>query len=411
MSIEHQRALVLDAKHAGLWPEEAAAVFIDLDVLEARWRRLAAAFPHGTLHAVAIKANPLVEILRALVGWGAGLEAASEGEVRLASAAGCAPQRIVFDSPVKTRGELARALALGIHINADNRDELRRIEALRSLRTTASTIGVRINPEVGAGAIASTSVAVKGGKFGVSLEREGAALQDQIVAMGGVDALHVHVGSQGMGLKALMAGCRRAVEFAESLARRGVTVRMIDIGGGLPTTFGKDVPDDVETYAETLLQELPELSDFQIVTEFGRWVFSPAACAVSPVEYSKPSADAPVALIHFGADLFLRKAYQPATWPHPMSVLRVDDTWNDDDAPVTIGGPLCFAGDVMATAAPLGKVDEGDLFVMHDAGAYTFGMWSRYCSRPFPAIYGRAGGSWRVLRAAETLDDIVKFWS
>lgn len=93
---------------AGGWlDDERPAVLVhDLDLVQARARALAAAFPEGALHAVAIKASPVVAILRALVDAGMGLEAASWEEVELARAAGCAPDRIVFDSPAKTRTEL-----------------------------------------------------------------------------------------------------------------------------------------------------------------------------------------------------------------------------------------------------------------------------------------------------------------
>lgn len=107
---------------AGGWlDDERPAVLVhDLDLVQARARALAAAFPEGALHAVAIKASPVVAILRALVDAGMGLEAASWEEVELARAAGCAPERIVYDSPAKTRTELRRALALGVRLNVDN---------------------------------------------------------------------------------------------------------------------------------------------------------------------------------------------------------------------------------------------------------------------------------------------------
>ena len=72
--------------------------------MRSRIAQLQSAFPKGTLHALAIKANPLVEVLREAVNAGAGLEAASIEEVHLALAADCPPERIVFDSPAKTLG-------------------------------------------------------------------------------------------------------------------------------------------------------------------------------------------------------------------------------------------------------------------------------------------------------------------
>ena len=112
-------------------PLDRAVVLHDLDRLRDSLAALHDGFPAGSLHAVAIKANPIVAVLKEVVDAGGGLEAASWEEVALAIAAGCPPSAIVFDSPAKTDGELRDALALGVTINADNAGELRRIAALR----------------------------------------------------------------------------------------------------------------------------------------------------------------------------------------------------------------------------------------------------------------------------------------
>ncbi|MEM6925648.1 MAG: diaminopimelate decarboxylase, partial [Myxococcota bacterium] len=144
------------ARTVGAWTETSRAVlFHDLDRLGSRIDELVGTFPDDTLHAVAIKANPLVELLKVVVARGAGLEAASFEEVTLALAAGCAPDRIVYDSPAKTVAELDRALELGLWINADSPAELRRLAELGAPR--AARVGLRVNPGVGSGAIAATS--------------------------------------------------------------------------------------------------------------------------------------------------------------------------------------------------------------------------------------------------------------
>ena len=86
------------------------------------------------LHAFAVKAAALVPVLRLLARGGLGAEVASPGELALARAAGIPADRIVLDSPAKTPAELREALALGIAVNADNPQELDRIDALRGRR-------------------------------------------------------------------------------------------------------------------------------------------------------------------------------------------------------------------------------------------------------------------------------------
>lgn len=153
-------------------PEDTAAIFLDLYGLDHRIAYLIDCFPAGTLHTVAIKANPLAGVLQRLSGIAnTGAEAATAAEVTLALRSGFPAERVVFDSPVKTASELVMALEKGVHINADNIEELERINTMILNRPSDTplkgTIGLRINPQVGSGTIAETSVADSYSKFGV----------------------------------------------------------------------------------------------------------------------------------------------------------------------------------------------------------------------------------------------------
>jgi diaminopimelate decarboxylase len=68
--------------------EDTLVMFHDLSFLHDRIHQLTSLFPAGTLHAVAMKANPLKRILEFLLPLGAGAEVASLGELKLAIRAG-----------------------------------------------------------------------------------------------------------------------------------------------------------------------------------------------------------------------------------------------------------------------------------------------------------------------------------
>ena len=74
-------------------------------------------------------------------------------------------------------------------------------------------------------------------------------------------------------------------------------------------------------------------------------------------------------------------------------------------------GPLCFGGDVIGRDVELARIEPGDWVVVHDIGAYTLGMWSRHCSRALPLVLGWRHGQLSVLKARESLQDVVRFWS
>lgn len=202
--------------------------------------------PPGTpvLHAFAVKAAPLVPVLRLLRAEGIGAEVASPGELALARAAGVRPSHTVLDSPAKTPAELREALSLGIAVNADNPQELDRIDALVGSDPPSSPLGLRVNPQIGGGSIGALSTATATSKFGIALRDDGAR---EWVIRACLDRpwltrLHTHSGSQGVPLALMAEGVRAVHELAEEIntAAGRQQIDTIDIGGGLPVNFSSD---------------------------------------------------------------------------------------------------------------------------------------------------------------------------
>jgi len=398
--------------------EDSAVVFYDLSLFERRIEELKAAFPEDTVHAIAAKANPLVSILRLARRLGAGLEAATLGEVRSAELCGYEPSRIVFDSPAKTRSELAHALRAGIHINADSFDELERIEVLRQAVPSTSNIGLRINPQIGSGSIVTTNVAEKHSKFGVPLEDCEDRIVESYRAHPWLNGIHMHVGSQGCSMTQLVEAAKKLSSLAAKIGDRvGDQIRWIDIGGGMPVEYRSDEPvASMQDYVAQLKANCPALFDerYSLITEFGRYVHANAGWTASRVEYVKRYAGVNTAVIHVGADLLLRRCYEPQYWHHDFSVTdrygRLKSSKNMQE--YTIAGPLCFGSDIVARELPLPEIEEGDFLLIHDTGAYTLSMWSRYTSRQVPRVVGYEddGARFETLKAREPVDELFRFW-
>lgn len=396
--------------------DEKSVVFHDLGRMRSRIGHLQAEFPENALHALAIKANPLIEVLRAAVAAGAGCEAACLEEVHLALAAGCEPEQIVFDSPAKTVEELAEALEIGLCLNLDNFAELQRVAQLLNEAPSRSTIGLRVNPEVGAGTISTTSVASRTSKFGLPLSKHREEIAAAFAKYPWLTGLHVHVGSQGCSLELLVQAARKVMDFKgeieDQLDKPQITT--LDIGGGLPVAYREtDQPPTLARYVGQLREHVPELfdSNLRLVTEFGRAVQAGCGVAFSRVEYVKDS----LAVIHLGADMFLRPVYNPQDWYHEFAVCTAQgELKTGPTQPTTIGGPLCFGGDILARDLALPVIEPGDWVIIRDVGAYTLSMWSRHCSRGMPLVLGydsQAKPTFSILRAAETPANLVRFWS
>ncbi|MGC0331518.1 diaminopimelate decarboxylase [Streptomyces sp. SAI-170] len=381
-----------------------------------------AAVAPGTpvLHAFAVKASPLVPVLRLLHAEGIGAEVASPGELALARAAGVPPKDTVLDSPAKTPAELREALALGIAVNADNPQELDRIDALMRSAPSRSPLGIRVNPQVGGGAIEALSTATPTSKFGVALRDEGARdwVVDAYRRRPWLTRLHTHTGSQGIPLSLMAKGVAEAYALAEEINRRigRPQIDTIDIGGGLPVNFTSDTTTPTYAqYARLLREVVPGLFDgrYGLVTEFGRSLLAKHGTIVARVEYAKTAGGRPVAVTHAGVQVATRTVYAPASWP--LRIAAYDPKGRPKEGPPVaqdVAGPACFAGDLLAAAYPLPRLDQGDYAAALDTGAYYFAHHYAYNSLARPPIYGfatdREGNTaFATVRRAQTLQEIV----
>ena len=204
-----------------LGPDRPIVGLLDITGIRESAAELRAAFgavvAPGTpvLHAFAVKATPLVPVLRLLREEGVGAEVASPGELALARAAGMPPEMTVLDSPAKTPAELREALSLGIAVNADNPQELDRIDTLMRSGAGRSPLGIRVNPQVGGGSIEALSTATATSKFGVALRDEGARewVVQAYLDRPWLTRLHAHTGSQGIPLALMARAWRRRTRW------------------------------------------------------------------------------------------------------------------------------------------------------------------------------------------------------
>ncbi|MDW4906032.1 diaminopimelate decarboxylase [Streptomyces sp. ADMS] len=376
------------------------------------------------LHAFAVKATPLVPVLRLLREEGIGAEVASPGELALARAAGVPPSRTVLDSPAKTPAELREALALGIAVNADNPQELDRIDALVRSAISRSPIGLRVNPQIGGGSIGATSTATATSKFGVALLDEGA--REWIVGAYAerpwLTRLHAHTGSQGIPLSLMVRGVAETFALAEEINRRvgRRQIDTIDIGGGLPVNFASDATSPTYAqYARLLSDAVPGLfgGRYGLVTEFGRSLLARHGTVVARVEYTKSAGGRPVAVTHAGVQVAARTVYAPGSWP--LRIAAYDGKGRPKsgaDVVQDVAGPACFSGDLLAEGRALPLLEQGDHAAALDTGAYYFAHHYAYNSLARPGIYGfvpsrsedgSEGVAFAVVREPQTVAEIV----
>ncbi|MET8609888.1 diaminopimelate decarboxylase [Streptomyces misionensis] len=409
-----------------LGPDAAVVGLLDVTGIRESAAALRAAFEAvlapGTpvLHAFAVKATPLVPVLRLLHEAGIGAEVASPGELALARAAGVPAAHTVLDSPAKTPAELREALALGVAVNADNPQELARLDALVGSAPTRSPLGIRVNPQIGGGTIGATSTATETSKFGVALRDEGARewVVQAYARRPWLTRLHAHTGSQGIPLALLARGVAETFALAEEInARVGRRqIDTLDIGGGLPVNFaGEATTPTYARYARLLAEQVPGLcaGRYGLVTEFGRSLLAKHGTTVARVEYAKRSGGRRIAVTHAGVQVATRTVYAPAAWP--LRLAAYDAQGRPKPGPEVVqdvAGPACFSGDLLAEGRALPPLEQGDYAAALDTGAYYFAHHYAYNSLTRPGIYGfvpdGAGGvAFATVREPQTVAEVV----
>ncbi len=375
------------------------------ETIRANYRALDAAFgahPHAIHYAM--KANSSLALVRLIRGLGADADANSAGEIDVALRAGFEPSQIVFTGVGKTRAELERAITLGVKaINAESEGELTRIDALAGRLGVRARVALRINPDIDAGTHPHISTGLHENKFGVPIE-------DAFRIFGRADrwphlalvAIHSHVGSQVTDTGPIGRAAEVVADTARRLMASGALLEYVDLGGGFSISYdGHPVPAAAD-YAAAMLPPLEALG-LPVVVEPGRFLVGPAGGLVATVvDVKTRSGGRRFAVLDTGMTELVRPALYGAFH-------RIEPLERRAGAPVLheIVGPLCESSDVVGSDRLLPPLEVDDQVVIRDAGAYGFAMASNYLRRPMPAEVLVDGGTWRVIRRRQTIDDLL----
>lgn len=382
------------------------------------------AFPGYFRHCFAVKANPYLKILEQLRKAGMDAEVASMTELELSLKAGFTTDQIVFDAPVKTPQEIDRALSLGIAFNIDNFQELDRVIEWCKTKQSSSSIGFRINPQIGAGSVASTSTATMTSKFGIGLKDAGN--RQRIISAcqnySWIDTIHVHVGSVGCPIELMCSGVEAATKLVNDINNQigKHQIKSIDIGGGLPVDFTQDADNpEFSDYATALTNSVPEVmsGNYHVTTEYGRAIMAKNAITIGRVEYTKNMGNTAIALTHIGVQTLVRTVYEPINWKRRISAFdSVGQVKTGEMIKQDIAGPACFSGDLIATDRPLPLLEPGDYIMVHDTGAYQFSSHYQYNALPRLPVYSYAideqdNIEFKLISSGQSIQDVIEDYS
>lgn len=352
----------------------------------------------------AVKANSNLAVLDVLARLGAGFDIVSGGELERVIAAGGDPARVVFSGVGKTSAEMTRALELGIAcFNIESAAELEVLARVAADLDRTARVSVRVNPDVDARTHPYISTGLRENKFGVNTD-EALQVYRRAAELSAIEVVGIdcHIGSQLTETRPFIDALRRLLALIDQLADEGIQLRHLDLGGGLGVRYRDEQPPAIADYIDAVRRELGQ-RPLTLVFEPGRSIAANAGILVTRVEYLKPTPEHNFALV----DAAMNDMIRPALYQAWLDIRPVRQDASGHSARWDIVGPVCETGDFLGKDRDL-SLQQGDLLALSGAGAYGFSMSSNYNTRPRAAEVMVDGQRSYLVRARETLDDLLR---
>ena len=343
---------------------DGPCLVVDLDVVRENYDAFAKALPDSRVF-YAVKANPAPELLTLLVSLGSCFDAASVAEIEMVLAAGAAADRISFGNTIKKERDIARAYALGVRLFAvDCKAEVEKI----ARAAPGANVFCRFLFDC-AGAEWPLSR-----KFGCDPE-----MAVEVLDQGRQLGLHpcgvsFHVGSQQRRTQAWDGALKSAVAIFRACADRGINLSMVNLGGGFPTQYLREVPP-VEAYGRAIFRALRKHFGNRIpetIIEPGRGLVGNAGVIEAEVVLVSKKSDRDEArwvYLDIGKFGGLAETMDESI-RYPIRTPRD----GDKVGPCVLAGPTCDSADVLYEKQPYElpiSLEIGDTVLIEGTGAYT----------------------------------------
>ncbi len=373
--------------------------------LERHFNVFSSAFEHvAPLVCYSAKANTSQAILHLFRRWGSGLDIVSGGELHRGLLAGFSPKTIVYSGVGKRIDEIDAAIGSGILMfNIESMDELTLISERAGSLNKRAGVAIRINPDVDPKTHPYISTGLKKNKFGININEamQGYRIAQQMANIA-IIGIACHIGSQITTVGPFKEALDSLLALSAELKKSGISVKYLDMGGGLGIPYHEESPPAPHAYAKAL-SEAVQHRGLKLILEPGRVIVGNAGILVTRVLYRKEGGGKVFVVVDAGMNDLMRPtlygayhAIQPVTHEARKSIVA------------DVVGPICESGDFLAQDRPMPDVRGGELLAVMSAGAYSYSMSSNYCSRPRIAEVMVKGNHFDIIRNRETLDDLVR---
>lgn len=351
-----------------------------------------------------LKSNSNLAVVRTLIGAGAGIDVLSGGELYRALRAGASPSKIVFAGVGKTEREIAEALRAGIlFFTVESVPELGVINRVAGGMGKVAPVAFRVTPDVDPKTHKYITTGKADNKFGLDPE---VALDcyRQCRELSHVNpvGIHMHIGSQILLTGPYREGVEKLIDLVRRLKEEGISLKYLDIGGGMGVSYRGEEAPSARDYAAALAPLLRGLR-LTVILEPGRFLTGNAGVLLVRVIYLKKKARKNFIIVDGAMNDLIRPALYQAH--HQIVPVRPGEEKN---LRADVVGPVCESGDFLGKSRLMPAPAPGDFLAVMSAGAYGYVMSSNYNSRPRSAEVMIKGDQYRVVRKRETYQDLVR---
>lgn len=392
---------------------------IDEQRVRENYRRFYNAFADrwpSVLVCYALKANSNLAVVEILRGEGAGADISSENELRIALNAKIPGNKMVFNGNHKTPRELELAINNDVLVNVDSFQELEVVNKVALRLGKRARIGFRVNPDVKTPTHPYIATGLRESKFGFDVASGQAFDAYKLAArMANVEVtgIHAHIGSQILDARPFEEEAEKlmalVVEIKEKL---DIYISFVDFGGGIGIPYKPDdtelqpaqVAERVVGVVERVVNE-KGLGKPTLAFEPGRYIVGDAGVLLARAGYIKERPGIP---IWVAVDAGMNALIRPALYGAYHHIELANKIREKNKVLVNVAGPLCESGDFLGKERKLPKVEQGDLAVIFDVGAYGLAMSSQHTAQPRPAMILVNGGKAEIIRKRETFEDLIR---
>ncbi|MFV2091614.1 MAG: diaminopimelate decarboxylase [Hyphomicrobiales bacterium] len=353
-----------------------------------------------------VKANSNQAVLKSLIGFGAGMDVVSGGELQRALAAGASGADIVFSGVGKTEDEIRAGIQNHIlSFNVESHAELQQISEIAVSLGKSAAIAIRVNPDVDAKTHVKITTGRAENKFGVPFN-DARGLYKTAGALPGIEitGIAMHIGSQITDLEPFGEAFKLMADLATDLTADGHDIRHLDLGGGLgiPYAKGDPAPPLPSAFADIVKSCLGHLG-CRLMLEPGRMIAGNAGILVARVVNVKPGEVKTFAIL----DAAMNDLIRPTLYEAHHDFLPVSKPQGAEQARYDIVGPICESGDYLARSRQMPPLQAGDLVAAMTAGAYGAVQSGTYNSRPLVAEVLVHGDTYAVIRPRQRIEDLI----